>query len=217
MTSHGTSGNNLLSHLNGLYLILDEQWSPRCSLPEVLQEAGRAGVRIVQYRNKTTSMKHAYDQAKTLRLMAKEWNMAFVVNDRCDLAMAVQADGVHLGQTDLPIGLARNLLRKETFIGVSTHDSQQVQQATQDGADYLGFGPIFSTGTKANHDPVVGIEGMQYIRRLTPLPVFAIGGITTDSVPELCQAGANGIAVASGILDAKDRRTAFAQFMAPFH
>ncbi len=217
MTSQGCSANPFLSHLSGLYLILDEQWSSGCSLPEVLQEAGQAGVRVVQYRNKNMSMRYAYDQAMILRALAKEWKMAFVVNDRCDLAMAVRADGIHLGQTDLPVTQARSLVGHDMFIGVSTHNEQQVQQATQEGADYLGFGPIFSTGTKTNHDPVVGIEGMQQIRGLTTLPVFAIGGITAESVGELCQAGANGVAVASGILDAKDRRTAFAQFMAPFH
>ena len=204
------------SLLNGLYLILDERWSSRCLLPEVLREAGQAGVKLVQYRNKTGSMKQAYEVANTLRDIAKEWGMAFMVNDRCDLAIAVEADGVHLGQTDLPLTLARDLVGNDMLIGASTHNPAQVQRATAEGADYLGFGPIFSTGTKLNHDPVVGIQGMKHIRALTPLPVFAIGGITTESVSELCQAEANGVAVASGILDAVDRQQAFTQFLAPF-
>jgi thiamine-phosphate pyrophosphorylase len=99
------------------------------------------------------------------------------------------------------------------FIGVSTHNPEQVRIATEEGADYLGFGPIFSTGTKANPDPVVGIEGVSSIRGLTTLPIIAIGGITPDSVPALRVAGVNGVAVASAILDAVDRPGMFFQFM----
>ena len=208
---------HLRSLLNGLYLILDERWSSRCSLPEVLREAGQAGVKLAQYRNKTGSMRHGYEVARILREIAKEWGMMFFVNDRCDLAMAVEADGVHLGQTDLPLALARKVVGHDMLIGASTHNTEQVQKATEEGADYLGFGPIFPTDTKLNHDPVVGIQGMKRIRGLTSLPVFAIGGITPEFVTELCQAGANGVAVASGILAAGDRQEAFTQFLNPFH
>jgi thiamine-phosphate pyrophosphorylase len=200
----------------GIYLILDESWASRCSLVEVLCEAGEAGVKLVQYRNKTGSMKQAYVTAHTLRRAAAERSMAFIVNDRCDLALAVGADGVHLGQTDLPLLLARKVVGNTMFIGVSTHNPEQVRMATEEGADYLGFGPIFSTGTKANPDPVVGIEGLSGIRGLTTLPIVAIGGITPDSVPALRAAGANGVAVASAILNAVDRPRMFSQFMATF-
>jgi len=216
MTSHRASRHHLDSHLNGLYLIVDERWASGCSLPDVLHEAGQAGVKLVQYRNKTGSMQQAYSVASGLRAIAKERGMLFVVNDRCDLAMAVEADGVHLGQTDLPLTLARSLVGPDMLIGVSTHNAEQVQAATREGADYLGFGPIFPTGTKVNHDPVVGIQGLKHIRALTPLSIFAIGGIGPESVIELCEAGANGVAVASGILDAEDRQQAFTQFLAPF-
>ncbi len=217
MTSPRASRNRFFSHLTGLYLILDERWASHCSLPDVMREAGDAGVKLVQYRNKNGSMKQSFDVASALREIANKCAMVFVVNDRCDLAMAVGADGVHLGQTDLSLPVARNLVGKEMLIGVSTHNAGQVQQATKDGADYLGFGPIFPTSTKSNHDPVVGLQGMKFIRNLTSLPVFAIGGIEAESVSELCQAGANGVAVASGILDAADRQLAFTQYLAPFH
>jgi thiamine-phosphate pyrophosphorylase len=216
MTSSRASRHRFDSLLNGLYLILDERWASRCPLPEVLREAGQAGVKLVQYRNKTGSMKQAYEVANRLRNIAKECGMLFIVNDRCDLAMAVEADGVHLGQTDLPLPIARHLVGDAMLIGVSTHNPEQVRTATEEGADYLGFGPIFPTGTKSNHDPVVGIQGMKHIRGLTSLPVFAIGGITPDSVSELCQAEANGVAVASGILDTVDRQQAFIQYLASF-
>ncbi len=215
MTDHFPRAQ-LTSLLDGLYLILDERWSSCCSLPQVLDEAGQAGVKLVQYRNKTGSMRNAYTIASTLRLQARKSGMMFVVNDRCDLAMAVEADGVHLGQDDMPLALARNLLGHGMVIGVSTHNAEQVTQATLDGADYLGFGPIFPTGTKLNHDPVVGIAGMKDIRGLTSLPVFAIGGITADVVPDLCAVGANGVAVASGILNSEDRKKVFTQFLSSF-
>lgn len=206
----------LASSLTGVYLILDESWASRCSLVEVLCQAGEAGVKLVQYRNKTGSMKQAYVAAHALRRVAAERAMAFIVNDRCDLALAVEADGVHLGQTDLPLLLARKVVGNKMFIGISTHNPEQVRMATEEGANYLGFGPIFSTGTKANSDPVVGVEGVSGVRGLTKLPIFAIGGITPDSVPALRAAGANGVAVASAILDAVDRPGMFSQLMAPF-
>lgn len=216
MTSLQTSCKPRHSHLNGLYLIADERWASSCSLPEVVQEAGRAGVKLVQYRNKTRSMQQAHAVARELRAIAKEWGMLFVVNDRCDLAMAVEADGVHLGQTDLPVALARKLVGPDMLIGLSTHNVEQVQAAAKEEVDYLGFGPIFPTDTKVNHDPVVGLQGLKHIRALTPLPIFAIGGIVPESVSQLCEAGANGVAVASGILKAADRPQAFRQFLAPF-
>lgn len=204
------------STLAGFYLILDEAWASRCSLVEVLRQAGEGGVKLVQYRNKTGSMNQAYLAAQVLRRVAAELAMAFIVNDRCDLALALEADGVHLGQTDLPLPLARNVVGNKMWIGMSTHNPEQVRMATEEGADYLGFGPIFSTGTKAKLEPLVGIEGVSGVRGLTTLPIFAIGGITPDSVPALRAAGADGVAVASAILDAVDRPRMVAQFMAPF-
>ena len=216
MTSLGASRNRFLPQLAGLYLILDQHWESRCSLLDVMCEAGEIGVKLVQYRNKFGSMRQAYEVARSLREMAAKFGMVFVVNDRCDLAKAVRADGVHLGQTDLPLTLARNIVGEEMLIGVSTHTPYQVQEATEGGADYLGFGPIFPTGTKSDHDPVVGIHGMKEIRNLTALPIFAIGGIQPDSVAELCDAGANGVAVASGVLDAKDRSKAMIDYSSHF-
>lgn len=201
---------------SGFYLIVDDSWASRCSLIEVLHQASDAGVKLVQYRNKTGSMKQAYEAAHGLRDVAAERGMTFIVNDRCDLALAVEADGVHLGQADLPVVLARKIVGPRMVIGVSTHNSEQVRMASREGADYLGFGPIFSTRTKTNHDPVVGKEGLAGVRGLTTLPIFAIGGIQPDSVQALRAAGANGVAVASAILDAVDRPGMLTQFMAQF-
>lgn len=158
-------------------------------------------------------MKEAYIHGLPVRQAAKEAHVQFIVNDRCDLALALEADGVHLGQDDLPLDLARSLMGSEAIIGISTHGPQQVDEATRGGADYLGFGPIFPTTTKIDHEPLVGIDGLKQARARTNLPIFAIGGITMDAIPSLVAAGADGVAVASGILNAKDVKTTLNGFL----
>lgn len=210
------SPSSLSDQLRGLYVILDERWENTCSLVDVLRQIGEAGVRLVQYRNKTGAMREAYERAVRLREVAGKIGVKFIVNDRCDLALAVEADGVHLGQSDLPVDMARRLLGDDCLIGISTHRVEEVQEASKSGADYLGFGPIYETSTKKNHEPLVGLEGLRRVRDLTELPIFAIGGISPDSVPEVILAGASGVAVAAAILDAQNRDSTVAQFMSAF-
>ena len=183
--------------LHGVYLLLDEQWSSQVSLVEIVETATKCGVRLFQYRNKTDSMLDCYQKGMPLRKATADVGATFIVNDRCDLALALEADGVHLGQDDLPVDLARQILGEKKIIGISTHRPEEVEAATKEGADYIGFGPIFSTTTKADHEPVVGITGLRQVRSLTTLPIFAIGGITLESVPAIHQAGGTGVAVAS--------------------
>jgi len=190
--------------IGGIYVILDPSVCPDRSLTDVLKEAAAAGVRLFQYRNKSASMKEAYAEALLLRNVARDANVTFIVNDRCDLALAVDADGVHLGQEDLPLDLARKVMGPDRLIGISTHNPDQVREATAGKPDYLGFGPIFKPGSKQDHDPVVGLEGLRAMRTLTSLPVFAIGGIQVDQVREVMRAGANGVAIISAILKAQD-------------
>jgi thiamine-phosphate pyrophosphorylase len=190
--------------LSGLYIILDPSVSPARSLVEVLTSAAEAGASLFQYRNKTASMKDAYVEALALRHAASKAGVLFIVNDRCDLALAVDADGVHLGQGDLPLDLARKVMGPDKLVGISTHNPDQVREATAGKPDYLGFGPIFKPGSKQDHDPVVGLEGLRAMRALTSLPVFAIGGIQIDQAGEVMRAGANGVAVISAILKAPD-------------
>jgi thiamine-phosphate pyrophosphorylase len=182
-------------------------------LIEVLETAAEAGAVLFQYRNKTASMKDAYVEALPLRQAAAKAGLLFIVNDRCDLALAIDADGVHLGQEDLPLNLARKVMGSEKLIGISTHSPTQVRDATAGKPDYLGFGPIFTPGSKQDHDPVVGLEGLRAIRSLTPLPVFAIGGIHLDRVDDVLRAGANGVAVISAILKAPDISHAVRSFL----
>ncbi len=159
-------------------------------------------------------MKVAYAEALALRKVAREVGVLFIVNDRCDLALAIDADGVHLGQGDLPFHLARNVMGPDKLIGLSTHNHQQILAATAAGPDYIGFGPIFKPGSKTDHDPVVGLAGLRGIRSLTPLPIFAIGGITLDQVENVMRAGANGVAVISAIIKAADIRQTVSDFIA---
>ncbi len=204
------------SSLNGLYVILDPEAARERALLDILRQAAEGGARLFQYRDKISSMSAACRQAVPLRQAAKDMGATFLINDRCDLALAVDADGVHLGQQDLPIQMARAILGPGKLIGISTHTDAQVSAATQAGADYLGFGPIFPPGSKRDHDPVVGIDGLRRIRRLTSLPVFAIGGIALDHVPSIIEAGANGVAVISAIARAADVPATTRAFVSQF-
>ncbi|MDK2745191.1 MAG: thiamine phosphate synthase [Nitrospira sp. BO4] len=199
--------------LSGLYVILDPSISPHRPLVDVLKVSAAAGAKLFQYRNKTDSMKAAYAEASVLRNVARELGVLFIVNDRCDLALSVDADGVHLGQGDLPLSLARAVMGPDKLIGISTHNPEQVSAAIAGGPDYLGFGPIFKPSSKADHDPVVGIKGLKGIRLLTALPIFAIGGITLQDVEEVIRAGADGVAVISAILKAPNIQHAVNDFV----
>jgi len=207
-----TAGRARAISLAGLYVILDPTVRPARPLTEVLEAAARAGVRLFQYRNKAASMKDAYAEAGPLRVRARDLNVLFFVNDRCDLAMALDADGVHLGQSDLPYLNARRLLGPEKYIGLSTHNAAQVESAHRLRPDYIGFGPIFTPASKSDHDPLVGIQGLRDIRPLTSVPVFAIGGIQAEHVRPLMEAGADGIAVISAVVGAADVTAAAARF-----
>ena len=200
--------------LSGLYVILDPSVCPARPLIEVLTTAVEAGASLFQYRNKTASMKEAYVEALALRRAAAKAGVLFIVNDRCDLALAVDADGVHLGQGDLPLDMAKKVMGPDKLIGISTHNPYQVREATAGKPDYLGFGPIFKPGSKQDHDPVVGLEGLRAMRSLTSLPVFAIGGIQIDQAGEVMRAGAHGVAIIAAILKAPDISHAVKAFLA---
>jgi thiamine-phosphate pyrophosphorylase len=202
------------STLQDLYVILDPSVCPDRALSDVLIRSAEAGARIFQYRNKAASMKEAYAEALPLSKLAAELSVLFIVNDRCDLALAVDADGVHLGQEDLPYPDARNVMGADKIIGLSTHNADQVREADRLKPDYIGFGPIFKPGSKLDHDPLVGIAGLRAVRSLTTLPIFAIGGIQIEQAGEVMRAGANGVAVISAVLKTLDVRQAVKDFIA---
>ena len=201
--------------LSGLYIILDPHIFPNRNLVNIVQRAAELGVKLFQYRDKTASMQEALQQARALREITATLEATLIVNDRCDLAQAIHADGVHLGQDDLPPHLARIQLGEEAIIGLSTHTLAQVQAASATGVDYIGFGPVFPTSTKIDHELPVGIRGLQEIRPYTTLPIFAIGGITPSSIRSLYQAGADGIAIASALSRGPNISTAIRAFVFP--
>jgi len=158
----------------------------------------RAGVVWIQYREKEKSRREMYREALRLRELTLEHNATFVVNDHADIALAVEADGVHLGQEDLPLAEARRILG-ERIIGISTHSLSEALDAAAGGADYIGFGPVFPTITKNAGEPK-GVEMVREIKRHVKIPLIAIGGISLENLPIVLEAGADAVAVASAIL-----------------
>jgi thiamine-phosphate pyrophosphorylase len=190
--------------LSPLYLILDPAVAGDHALADRMRLAAAGGARLFQYRDKGASSRVLYRRADELRRVAADVGAVFFVNDRCDLAMAVDADGVHLGQDDLPLGDARAILGADKVIGLSTHTPRQVEEAAALGADYVAYGPLFHTTSKPDHEPVVGLEGLRRVRALTGLPLYGIGGLTLEKVQEVIGSGANGVAVISAVWTAPD-------------
>jgi thiamine-phosphate pyrophosphorylase len=162
-----------------------------------------AGVRVFQYRNKSGSRNEVYNVSLVLAGMVKRSGGVFIVNDHADIAKAVDADGVHLGQDDLPFEYGRKLLGLNKLIGISTHSVEQAREADAAGADYVGFGPLFPTMTK-DAGPHQGAERLRQVKNAVTIPVLAIGGIRPDNLAEAMQAGADGVAVISAVLSAHD-------------
>jgi len=167
---------------------------------ECAQELVDAGVRLLQYRNKKASACELFECSKRLSSLLTPQDVTFVVNDRADVAWAAGASGVHVGQEDLEAEAARAVIGTGKLLGVSTHTLEQFERAAASSADYIAVGPVFSTPTKANPDPVVGIELIRRVRVLTDKPIVAIGGITLERAGEVIQAGADSVAVVSNIL-----------------
>lgn len=154
-----------------------------------------------------------YKTAEALCPLVQKGGGIFVVNDRCDVAMAVGADGVHLGQEDLPLADARAILGPDKLVGISTHNLNQAIQAEAGGTAYIGFGPIFPTATKENPDPVVGVAGLREVRAKVRIPIVAIGGINAGNIAEVRSAGVDCVAVVSAVLSAADPQTAILELM----
>ncbi len=179
---------------------------------QAMSSAIEAGVRFFQYRNKSGPRREIYETSLQLAGLAKSAGALLIVNDHADIAVAAGADGVHLGQDDLPIEDARKAVGREKIIGISTHSKEQASVAEESGADYIGFGPIFQTATK-DAGSIQGMEGIAAIRRTVSIPVIAIGGINAGNVRDVISAGADGVAVISAILSAPDPGRAAAEMV----
>ncbi len=188
----------------GLYVITDESLAPGRSHLELARAALAGGARVIQLRDKRRDAGELLPAAREIGALCRAANALFIVNDRVDLALAAEADGVHLGQTDLPVPVARRLLGEERLVGVSVEDPEQVRQAERDGADYLGVGAIYGSTTKLDAGGAVGLEQLRRFAAETRLPLVAIGGITLDRIPEVRAAGARSVAVISAVAGAPD-------------
>ena len=186
-----------------IYLVTDDGCLQGRPLLECVREALEGGVTLVQYRAKTASSAEMYNEALQLKALCDSFKVPLIINDRLDIAMAVGAAGVHLGQDDLPCAVARKILGVDYIIGVSAHNPAEAKAALQSGADYLGCGAVFGTATKADVKKL-GTEGLTAICREKGLPVVGIGGVTADNYREVRAAGADGAAIVSGILAQPD-------------
>jgi thiamine-phosphate pyrophosphorylase len=196
------------NHHRGLYAIVDPDHTGGRDPLQVGQAILSGGCALLQLRAKGLADGALLVLARALRGACAQAGVPFVVNDRADVAVLVEADGVHLGQDDLPVHAARRIVGPDRSIGLSTHDAHQARQALEAGADLIGFGPVFPTRSKARPDPVVGLEGLSAVAGSFPVPVVAIGGITLDTAAMAARAGAAMVAAISAVCGADDPRAA---------
>lgn len=182
-----------------LYLVT----SPMDNLLTTVESALQGGLTLVQYRHKDNHDLVKLKEAYKLKQLCQKYESLFIINDRIDLAIAVNADGVHLGQTDFPVGLARQMLGQSKIIGKSTTNAQEMAKAIADGADYIGVGPVYETPTKAGKKPA-GLEYVRYVQKNATIPWFAIGGINLDNIGDVIKAGAQRVAVVREIMCAEN-------------
>ena len=195
-----------------LYVILDRAAAAGRDLVEILDAAIAGGARMVQLREKTWPSGQLLPLAERLRTRCRQSGVMFVMNDRVDLAVVLEADGVHLGQDDLPPRLARPLLRSGMILGVSTHSVEQARRAQADGADYVAVGAMFPTQTKPDFE-LVGPALVRAVRGEIRVPLVGIGGITPQNAGDVIRAGADGVAVISAVCGAADPAAASADFL----
>lgn len=210
------TGRTLVTQLirsKGLYGLTAEKFSLGRSNADVVAAMLDAGVRIIQYREKTKKMGLKYEECLRLRAMTREADAAFIVNDDIDLALLVGADGVHVGQEDLPVAAVRTLVGEKMAIGLSTHSPEQARAAVAHGADYIGVGPIFATQTKDDVCAPVGLEYLDFVVREIDLPFVAIGGIKEHNLAEVAAHGARCLALVTEITQAQDIKKKIASLL----
>ncbi|MFO7708335.1 MAG: thiamine phosphate synthase [Desulfobacterales bacterium] len=187
-----------------LYLVTDRGLSGRRPTLEIVRAAVAGGVSCVQLREKACSTAEFIAEAAAVGDFLKPRGVPLIINDRLDVAMAVGADGVHLGQKDMPLAMARAIVGRRMLIGISAESAQDAVAAARGGADYVSASPIFATPTKTDTAPALGLEGLQAIRRRVALPLVAIGGLHRGNAGEAIRMGADGVAVVSAIVGAED-------------
>lgn len=197
--------------IGGLYVITGDYWSKGRQLIEVVEQAIRGGARVIQLREKELAARQLVEIGKQIRELTRQAGVQFIVNDRIDVALAVDADGVHIGQADMQLKDARRIMGCRKIIGVSTHCVAEACIAEQAGADYIGIGPVFTTETKKDVQSPTGLQLIHDIRKAVRIPCIAIGGIKHDNVAEVIRAGADGAAVITAVVAADDIQAAAAE------
>lgn len=191
------------------YLVTDRTLSLGRSLTEVVERAVEGGVTVVQLREKNCSSREFLEQALALKRCLQPYHVPLIINDRLDIALACDAEGLHLGQSDLPYEVARQLFGRDKIIGLSVENLQDVEQANLLDVDYIGISPVFGTVTKSDIAPPLGLDGVRAISKLSVHPSVGIGGIHVGNAHDVMLAGADGICVVSAIMSAEDpKRTA---------
>lgn len=185
-----------------LYLVTDRTLSLGRPLEMIVEEAVKGGVTMVQLREKDASTLEFYTLAMKMKEILKSGNVPLIINDRLDIALACDADGLHIGQDDMPYAVARKLLGKDKIIGLSVESVQDAIDANAVDVDYIGISPVFGTQTKTDTAPALGLEGIREITRICRHPSVGIGGINLTNAQDIIQAGADGISVVSAIVSA---------------
>jgi thiamine-phosphate pyrophosphorylase len=188
-----------MKRIGRLHVLTDMTLQGRFSHLELARLAVQGGADLIQFRQKTGSTRSLIETAREMKAICKAAGAAFVVNDRIDVAMASDADGVHLGQDDFPIALARHLLGADRIVGGSASSLEEAVACVRDGADYVGVGPVFPTTSKADAGPASGLETLRSIASTVDAPVIAIGGVNEENAARIMDAGAHGIAVISAV------------------
>ncbi|WP_449241057.1 thiamine phosphate synthase [Desulfoscipio gibsoniae] len=187
-----------------LYLVTDRAILEGRDLFQAVESALRGGVTLVQLREKEISSRDFYQTALALKDLTVKYKVPLLINDRLDIALAVDADGIHIGREDLPVQVARRLLGPQKIIGYSVSDIEEAIYGAKNGADYLGAGPVYTTTTKAVTVEPLGMEGLRSIKESVSIPVVGIGGINLNNIREVKKSGADGASIVSGILGSGD-------------
>ena len=198
--------NKTFSLPTGLYGITAERFSKNRSNIEVVKEMIKSGIKIIQYREKRHLKKYneILDECRFIRELTKKSGVIFIINDFVDIALLVDADGVHVGQEDLPVAAVRELLGPDKIIGLSTHSPEEAKAAQEQGADYIGVGPIFATQTKEDVCAPVGLTYLEHVVSNSSLPFVAIGGIKLHNIGQVISKGATSICLVTEIVGADD-------------
>lgn len=189
----------MMKQIGRLHVLTDTAVQSRFSHLELARLAIRGGADTIQFRQKSGATREMIQIARQLKKLCKDAGVTFIVNDRVDVAIAADADGVHIGQDDFPVPLARELLGKSRIIGGSAVTLEEAQKCLAESADYIGFGPVYPTTSKSDAGPVTGIGLMKQAVETIPLPIIAIGGISAENTPEVMRAGVHGIAVIAAV------------------